>query len=305
MLQKVAYSVEGTAGGSGFAQPPWDESTCPLLDPVIGFDRVDDGLKSDDARRRVDLTARTLMRHPERIRAGATEAIHLVVVCSAELDLEQFGRTSRASAGSMVILDLQAPYFLAYRKGCRVICVAVAGRDLRARLKGPDGQPLSLILPKGAGRLVTSYVESLHANGCDLVEATELVNDQLVELLVQAVREQTRGHARECPVERLLAAVRSLINDEIANPALSSKLICHRLEISRSKLFEVLARGGTSLSECIRQERLRRVCDDLKDPRLGALTVADIARRWGYDDPASFGRAFKKAYGTPPGTFRG
>lgn len=305
MLQKVANTVEGLSGQAGFGRPPWREPACSLLDPGIGFDHVYDGLRGDDARFRVDLTPRTLMRRPERIRSGATEAIHLVVVCNAELALEQFGRTTLASAGSMVILDLQAPYFMDCRKGCRVICVAVAGRDLRSRLRGADGQPVSLIMPRGAGRLVTSYVESLYANGFDLVEATELVNDQLVELLAQAVREQTRGQARECPVERLLAAVRSLINDEIANPALSSKLICHRLEISRSKLFEVLARGGTSLSECIRQERLRRVCDDLKDPRLRTLTVADIARRWGYDDPASFGRAFKKAYGASPGSFRG
>lgn len=255
---------------------------------------------------RIALCPRHLLRDPEAIRVGASDALHAVVALGAEFAVEQFGRTTLARTGSVALIDLGSPYVIDSRKGGQMVCMAVAGRDLKRRLRGPEGAPVSLILPTGIGGLAAAYIEALSALPEDLGALAETINDHVVDLLVVAAREQAHGAPRaHCPDERLLSCVRTLIDDEIANPALSSKLICHRLGISRSKLFDVLAKGGTSLSACIRQERLRRVTDDLKDPRCNHLTVAEVARRWGYDDPASFSRAFKKAYGCPPGSLRG
>jgi AraC-like DNA-binding protein len=48
-------------------------------------------------------------------------------------------------------------------------------------------------------------------------------------------------------------------------------------------------------------ERSRR---DLLDPALRARPVSAIAARHGFTEPAHFSRAFRAAYGRPPGEYR-
>lgn len=51
----------------------------------------------------------------------------------------------------------------------------------------------------------------------------------------------------------------------------------------------------------MRLERCRR---DLLDPGLRDRLVSSIGARWGLQDAAAFSRAFRKAYGLPPGEYR-
>ncbi|WP_326672682.1 helix-turn-helix domain-containing protein [Streptomyces canus] len=61
---------------------------------------------------------------------------------------------------------------------------------------------------------------------------------------------------------------------------------------------------GTTVSEWIRHRRLERCRRDLLDPRLAELPVHAVGARWGFRCAADFSRAFKTAYGTPPGDYR-
>ncbi|WP_428993814.1 helix-turn-helix domain-containing protein [Actinomadura verrucosospora] len=61
---------------------------------------------------------------------------------------------------------------------------------------------------------------------------------------------------------------------------------------------------GQSVGEFIRRQRLERCHTDLADPELINRTVAHVGARWGFQDAAVFNRAFKAAYGIPPGEYR-
>jgi AraC-like DNA-binding protein len=54
----------------------------------------------------------------------------------------------------------------------------------------------------------------------------------------------------------------------------------------------------------VRLRRLDRCRRDLLDPALRDRPVSAIAARWGFGDAAAFSRAFRTAYGLPPGEFR-
>ena len=43
---------------------------------------------------------------------------------------------------------------------------------------------------------------------------------------------------------------------------------------------------------------------DLLDPALGDRPVSAVGARWGFPDAAAFSRAFRAAYGLPPGEYR-
>ncbi|MBE8516836.1 helix-turn-helix domain-containing protein [Amycolatopsis sp. H6(2020)] len=64
------------------------------------------------------------------------------------------------------------------------------------------------------------------------------------------------------------------------------------------------AHHPVSVAAHIRARRLDRARRDLADGRLGHLTIATIARRWGFSRPADFSRAFRRHTGTPPRDYR-
>ena len=66
---------------------------------------------------------------------------------------------------------------------------------------------------------------------------------------------------------------------------------------SRLKLFQP---EGTTVSAWIRARRLEGARRDLGDPEFAGLTIAALAARWGFSDPARFSRAFRAVYGCSP-----
>ncbi|GAA1124641.1 helix-turn-helix domain-containing protein [Kribbella jejuensis] len=99
---------------------------------------------------------------------------------------------------------------------------------------------------------------------------------------------------------RILEYVRARLGD----PGLNAGQIAAEHHISVRHLYNVLAAGGISLGDWIRDQRLEGSREDLTRPELRSLTIATVARRWGFTDPSSFGRVFRAAYGLSPREWR-
>jgi transcriptional regulator GlxA family with amidase domain len=74
--------------------------------------------------------------------------------------------------------------------------------------------------------------------------------------------------------------------------------------VSVRQLHRLFAREGLTFAGWVREQRLRRCRDDLADPRLSHLTVAEIAARWGFRSAAHFSRAFEARYAITPSRSR-
>lgn len=77
--------------------------------------------------------------------------------------------------------------------------------------------------------------------------------------------------------------------------------VAAHLHISVRTLNRRLSAAHASYQELVDEARKQRAGELLSDPR---RRVADVAVALGYQDPASFGRAFKRWYGTTPGRLR-
>ena len=120
-----------------------------------------------------------------------------------------------------------------------------------------------------------------------------------------ACARELAAHGAPFPVE---ARVRWLIESSLAKlgagteaPPLSLAQAAQALNLSERTLSRHLAETGTSYRQiredcCI--EQARRLL------RTSHLPLAAIAARTGYDDPANFSRAFKRATGMSPGQYR-
>ena len=100
---------------------------------------------------------------------------------------------------------------------------------------------------------------------------------------------------------RRVAAARQLIEDHWEQP-LSLSSIARRCGLNRSKL----SRGFRELYRCSVTEALseRRLCEARRQLLATDLPVGLIGYRTGYQNNASFSRAFCRRFGVPPSDFR-
>jgi len=98
--------------------------------------------------------------------------------------------------------------------------------------------------------------------------------------------------------QALLTRVEAYVQQHLRDPALSPESIAQAHHISVRQLYKVWSAREVSLAEWIMRGRLEGARHDIaKD---GSAGIAVIARRWGFIDPAHFGRRFSSAYGLSP-----
>ena len=73
------------------------------------------------------------------------------------------------------------------------------------------------------------------------------------------------------------------------------------MNLSRRTLVRRLGRCGSSFRELVDDHRRRRAGELLADPN---LTVMEVAYRLGYTEPANFGRACRRWFGSGPRAYR-
>ena len=100
----------------------------------------------------------------------------------------------------------------------------------------------------------------------------------------------------------LYAVACSYLEAHLSVPGLTAAQIAHALGCSRAHLYRVFAQHGTTVADRLREVRLRRARRMLEGA--SSMDVATIAWRCGYADASSFGKAFKRRFGTSPQDWR-
>ncbi len=77
--------------------------------------------------------------------------------------------------------------------------------------------------------------------------------------------------------------------------------VARALGMSGRTLARKLQDAGTSYREVVEEHLRERAVALLADP---TLTIAEVGYRLGYEDPANFGRAFRRWFAVSPGQFR-
>ena len=98
----------------------------------------------------------------------------------------------------------------------------------------------------------------------------------------------------------LISNIKSIIEDNISNPDLTSGFLCDELAMSSSKLYRKITQlTDLSPNEFIRTIRLKKSAQLLKTKNYNVSEVADMV---GFNDPLYFSRCFKKQFGHSPST---
>jgi AraC-like DNA-binding protein len=99
-----------------------------------------------------------------------------------------------------------------------------------------------------------------------------------------------------------LERVRHIVRRYLRSSALGPRLLCHRLSMSRSKLYRLMdAEGG--VARYIQRQRLLEAYALLSDPAVD-VPITAVAEELCFADTSGFSRAFRREFGSSPSDVR-
>ncbi|WP_037913200.1 AraC-like ligand-binding domain-containing protein [Actinacidiphila yeochonensis] len=257
------------------------------------------------------------LRTPRLIRRSDPEVYHLSLLLEGEAGVSWGRRETSYAVQDYHVNDSSRPY----RIWTGEQAIASVGVEIpKALLPLPSshvdevlGRPLTA--RSGPGALLAGFLKQL----CDDAEtfrpadgprlATTLAD--LVALLFAHSLEDERALEPETRTRALTLRIKDHIQRNLHDPDLTPTTVAEAHHISRGYLHRLFrdavgrdADAGETVAAHIRRRRLEGAARDLTDPGLSAAPVHVVAARWGFPRAAEFTRAFRTAYGVPPGEYR-
>ncbi|WP_127903216.1 helix-turn-helix domain-containing protein [Solirhodobacter olei] len=170
-----------------------------------------------------------------------------------------------------------------------------------ATLTGEQG--ISLLPETGLLRFLRLQLQEIPVSGRDLgARSAEVAVENTVELAVAALNERS-ARRRAAPKDRdLFEAARALIEIRAAEAGLTASAIAEALGCSRAQLYRVFSDRDLGIGQMIRTTRLARAKALLETH--DTLPIKVIATMSGYENAASFSRAFLRREGVSPDRYR-
>ncbi|GAD82615.1 helix-turn-helix domain-containing protein [Nocardia asteroides NBRC 15531] len=213
------------------------------------------------------------------------------------------GRSLRAPAGTMFIIDGEHPQ-QARTSAYQGVLVRVSKEALirSSGLGEGDFPAVTLVEPVAHGGLVIDYFRRLAMLPPPAFGVIPLLNAG-VELLGAALAVD-RGRAPAPPSGRRLDREHLIryLEDNLADPRLTTQRIAEACGMSRRKLFRVIGAdegGPTALLRGLRVTRARELLATAPD-----RTVAAIAHACGFTNDRNFYRVFRAETGMTPSEYR-
>lgn len=151
--------------------------------------------------------------------------------------------------------------------------------------------------------ILRAYLTPLLDAGGLSASMTTLADNQIRELLAHIVNpagDLARSGAYGGIKAARLQAVLQDIALRIADPGLSAAAVGHRLGFSERYVQLLLEGAGFSFSGYVRELRLDRARQMLRDPLLAGKRVIDICELAGFSDLSYFNRTFRARFGQTP-----
>ncbi|WP_300008148.1 helix-turn-helix domain-containing protein [Pseudonocardia sp.] len=282
----------------------WHEVICQAFVPLTPH-RTDDapGFAARVETRPLHRVVRAHIRsRPQRTTHGPSEvsrtdgAYYFVnLQVAGRCAVRQGATESVVGPGQFTVVDTSEPYHFDFDAPWQMLSYRLPHDVL-------DGRPSALgrrlggcFDAAGPGRVVASILTSLWD-----VDTTAGPAADLEHALASAVTATVAGGpVPDRPRDLLRAAVLRHVRGRLGDRTLSVRSVCRRFGIAPRTLHAAFADGNGSFAATVRRLRLERSAALLADPDTTA-TVTAVALACGFDDPASFSRAFRREFGCTP-----
>jgi AraC-like DNA-binding protein len=220
----------------------------------------------------------------------------LMSVMSGKMQIDMGKDTTVFTPGDLWVVDLQRPMKFTFGAGSSVSVhipreqfssIAEVVPDLNGVARCQKRTPLASCL-----YLIYELI------GARSEYEINCLYDACFSLLPVELREQDaklRGMGRPV-LQRILEA----IDQNIACSELSPTWVATKLNISPRYVHKLFLELGVTFSEFVKAKRLDYVRADLRANATRNQSLTVLALRWGFNDPGTLHRAFKKKFGCTP-----
>lgn len=219
--------------------------------------------------------------------------------------ITQGGVEASLDAGDIALVDSDREFSTTFTGMSTQILVYLPAAEVLAETHSARLRKLSFHSGKGGlTTLALPLLTSLIADPAALDESDGLCARRiLVELGRGLIAKQVEADLAK---QELLPnrRIREFIAANLAQPDLDPGAIARGCGISVRRLHRIFAETGRTACEWLRNERLTRCYNDLRDERFERHSVTDIAFRWGFNDSAHFSRVFRQSYDRTPSDVR-
>jgi len=129
---------------------------------------------------------------------------------------------------------------------------------------------------------------------------SEAVLDAILGLLRPALLHRDVDEDSQAKAYRRCVA---WIEQHLGDSELTPERVAHECGMSLRGLYRVFGRHGASVAQHIRDRRLDRCAQNLRDGTPGTKLAA-LAYQWGFTNSSHFNTAFKARFGVAPGEYR-
>ncbi len=160
----------------------------------------------------------------------------------------------------------------------------------------------------GNGRVFSGMLRSL-ADGAGefddaVLRAIELMVPELLKIgILEAAPKRALGGAAGVRAAQL-QRIQQTIEMRLSDPSLSLQDVANEGGVSPRYLQKLFEETEQSFSHYLRLRRLERCRLDMISPLHTQMSITEILFQWGFNDSASFSRAFKEVYGVSPRQYR-
>ncbi|MFJ9026737.1 helix-turn-helix domain-containing protein [Streptomyces sp. NPDC102259] len=247
------------------------------------------------------------------VRRSDPELYHLALTLRGRQSISHCRRDASVGAGDLLLYDSSHPSDASAFPEDGGAVEGIVVNVPRTAIPLPAAKVDRLLgapLPgdSGMGSLLSQFLIRLApgSHACrpqDAIRLGGLTVDLITAFLAHhtdtedGVPPESRHHA-------LMAGIHSFIERNLGDPQLSPAAIAASHHISVRYLHKLFQAQGVTVSAWIRQQRLEGCRRDLADLQLADKPIGFLAARWGFVHASEFTRAFRRAYGIPPSTYR-
>ncbi|WP_406430204.1 helix-turn-helix domain-containing protein [Streptomyces sp. NBC_01589] len=249
----------------------------------------------------------TARRTSRMIAEGDPDCILLYLLRNGSCRIEQDDRSCVLGPGALAFHDTSRPSTFEARDGLDVAVFSFPKWLLGARGNGIVRRT-AMKIPHGKEsvvRICTPFLAGLArtAESSPVFEQeAEGLSDVLVAMLWTLHSGSDAGPTPATRSSALLGRMRHYTLEHLHDPGLGPEQIARAHFVSTRYVHKLFAASGCGVSAWIREQRLERALAELRQS--SDASIASIASRWGYRDPASFSRVFRQTYGCSPRDLR-
>lgn len=250
-------------------------------------------------------------RTPRLVRQLDPGLVSVVMVTSGRLVVAQAGSEALLQPGDMALYTSWQPFQINIESDTSTARLVRAHmpRALLGPVTGNLEKKIATTLPgrRGVGGLLGDFLARLTEDSAEYAPAdVPRLANLVVDLVTATIAHDfdDRAVSSTAAHHALLPQIMAFVRQHLHDPRLSPTSIAAAHHISLSYLHRLFQEHDLTLGAWIRRERLDRARRDLMDPQLVHVPVHRIAARWGYQDHATFTRAFRASFGVPPRDLR-